>query len=151
MPSQLKQMVKRTLSICFLFLAGFILVGHTIIPHHHHIKFCGFVNEVVSHNHEHDCLTPFCKAYHHDGSAAKHCVLEQTVVIRTGALRNESLAPLLSSFHGHPASGLLFSAFLNTDQYHYITESALFRHFEYRAQTCFRLFQFIEFRGPPVA
>jgi hypothetical protein len=144
-------MIKRTLAICFLFLAGITLVGHAIFPHHHHIKVCEFVSEAVSHNHEHDYLTPFSHSHQHEGSSAPHCVLEQTVIIRSGISRIQSPVVTLSSSNGDPASGLLFSAFLNKDQYHYIPESRLFRHSDYQAKTCFKLFQFTKLRGPPVA
>lgn len=144
-------MIKRTLSIFFLFLAGIILVGHAIFPHHHHIKLCEFANEASSNNHGHDFLTPYSHSHQHDDSSATHCVLEQTVVVRSGSSRIESQDNLLSFINGDTDSGLLLSALLNNEQNQYIPESGIFYHSDYQAQTCFRFFQFIKLRGPPVA
>ena len=145
------QMIKRTLAICFLFLAGITLVGHAIFPHHHHIKVCEFVSETVSHNHEHDYLTPFSHSHQHEGSSAPHCVLEQTVIIRSGISRIQSPVVTLSSANGDSDSGLILSGCLNNEQYQYIPESGIFRYSDYQLQTCFKLFQFIKLRGPPAA
>lgn len=145
-------MVKRTLSLCFLLLAGIVLLGHAVFPHHHHIEVCAFVNKDISHNHDHDYLTPFSHTHQHEGgNTATRCSLEQTVVVRSGSNRIEFRDMPLSSYYGDPDSGPLFSASLNNEQHQYFPVSGRFRHAEYQAQSCYRFITFLQLRGPPVA
>ncbi|MBK6966328.1 MAG: hypothetical protein IPH20_21010 [Bacteroidales bacterium] len=143
--------MKRTISLCFLLLAGIVLLGHAVFPHHHHIEVCAFVNKDISHNHDHDYLTPFSHSHQHEGNSQTHCSLDQTVVVRSGSTRIEFRDISLSLTYGDPDSGFLISAILNDEFYQYIPVSGIFRHAEYQAQSNLRFYTFPQLRGPPVA
>lgn len=149
MPSQLQQMVKRTLSLCFLFLAGIILVGHAIIPHHHHIVVSKVVEAIVDHHHDNDSGSPAHHSHEHEGGKTKNFVLDQVVIFRSGVLR---LAPVLTPYsllefdHNQPLVACL-------SYFHQIIipESILFRRTDHQKPSIILLNRDNQFRGPPAA
>lgn len=142
-------MVKRTLSVCFLFLAGIILVGHAIIPHQHHLTEGRVIKTPIHHHHDHDLETPDNHSHEHDGSSTKHFVLEQVVIARSSALRT---APVL-------ASGSLLDfdhsqSIVACLPYIYqiiIPESSLFRRTDHQKPSILTLNRDNQLRGPPAA
>jgi len=142
-------MVKRTLSICFLFLAGIILVGHAIIPHHHHIAVSKVVEAIVYHHHENDSESPANHSHEHEGGKTKHFVLEQVVIVRSGAARSAPLltpGSLLDFDHSQPLVACL--PFIHQI---IIPESTLFRRTDHQKPSILLLSRDNQLRGPPAA
>ncbi|MHC1773997.1 MAG: hypothetical protein AB9834_01165 [Lentimicrobium sp.] len=142
-------MVKRTLSLCFLLLAGIILAGHAIIPHHHHITVSKVVESIVYHHHDNVPESPANHSHEHDGSKTGKFVLDQVVIFRSGVIRSAPVhAPgsLLNFDHSQP-----FVACLPYIHQSIIPESALFRRTD--SQKPFTLFlgRDNQLRGPPAA
>lgn len=149
MPPSIRLMVKRTLSICFLFLAGIILVGHAIIPHHHHIAVSKVVESIVYHHHDNDSESPANHSHEHESGKTKHFILDQVVIFRSGLLRS---APVLTSSslldfdHSQPLVACL--------PYIYqiiIPESSLFRRTDHQKPSILTLNRDNQLRGPPAA
>ena len=141
-------MVKRTLSVCFLFLSGIILLGHAIIPHHHHLNVSDLVQTAV-HHHENDYEPP--TNHEHEGGKTKHFVLEQIVIARSSVIRP---APQLASGSifdlDHDLSLLFVSCLPYTYQF-IIPESTLFRRTDHQIPSFLCLSRDNRLRGPPVA
>jgi hypothetical protein len=82
------KMIKRSWAILFLFLANIVLLGHSIIPHHH-------VNRLPSvvpiHGHQFDKCKfepgEFHPENHHHGSDFYHCLLNQHFLNRSNSHR----------------------------------------------------------------
>lgn len=142
-------MVKRTLSICFLFLAGFILVSHAIIPHHHHLVGNKVVESVIYHHHDNDSESSANHSHEHEGSKTKHFVLDQVVIVRSGALRS---APVLApgSFLDFDYNQLLVACLPYIHQI-IIPEFSLFRRTDHQKPSILLLNRDNQFRGPPAA
>ncbi|MFZ4706930.1 MAG: hypothetical protein ACOYMF_13065 [Bacteroidales bacterium] len=144
-------MVKRTLSICFLFLSGIILLGHAIIPHQHHLTGDRLVKTAIHHHHITDTENPANHSHEHDGSSTKHFVLEQVVIARAIALRP---APQLASGSifdfDHDHSFLFIACITNTYQL-IIPESNVFRRTDYQVRSLLLIIRDNRLRGPPVA
>lgn len=144
-------MAKRTLSLCFLFLSGIILLGHAIIPHQHHLTDDSLVKTAIHHHHSTDIETPANHSHGHDGSSTKHFVLEQVVIARANALRP---APQLASgsiFDFDQDHSLLFISCLNNTYQFIIPESNLFRRTDYQAFSLLATVRDNYLRGPPAA
>ncbi len=144
-------MAKKTLSKCFLILAGIILVGHAVFPHHHHLPACNLVNTVVAHNHGHNDLMPFSHSHQHEGSTPGQCVLEQTVIVRPNTSRIDPQVNSGTPLDGDLNFSLLFTACLNNNDYTYIPISGIFLRTDYQIPFYFRLLPAISLRGPPIA
>jgi len=142
-------MVKRTLSVCFLFLSGIILLGHAIIPHQHHLTDDRLVKTAIHHHHITDTENPANHSHEHDGSSTKHFVLEQVVIARSSALRP---APQLTSgsiFDFDHDHSLLFIACLTNTYQLIIPESTLFRRTDHQISSFLYLCCDNRLRGPP--
>jgi hypothetical protein len=150
LPDKTQRMVRRTLSKCFLILAGIILVGHAIFPHHHHLSTCKIVDTVVAHCHEHDYISLFSHS-HHTGGKTPECVLEQTVIVRPTSIRFEPQVNTVKSFDGTLNYSFLFSDCLNNYDYTYTPLPAVFLHADYQISLYSGFFRATSLRGPPVA
>jgi hypothetical protein len=141
-------MIKRTLSIFFLFLAGIILAGHAIIPHHHHIAVSKVVQAIVYHHHNDDSESPVNHSHEHEGGKTKHFVLEQVVIVRSDASRSapELLSGSLDFDHSQPLVACLPYITQNI-----IPECALFRRTDHQKPTILFLSRDNQLRGPPAA
>lgn len=142
-------MVLKSIKTFFIFLAGCILVGHAIIPHHHHIAVSKFVAEIINHHHDNDSESPASHSHEHEGGKTSKFVLDQVIIFRSSALRS---APVLASdsFLDFDHSQQLV-AFLPYIHQNIIPESTLFRRTDHQKPSIFFLSRDIQFRGPPAA
>jgi hypothetical protein len=144
-------MVKRTLSVCFLFLSGIILLGHAIIPHQHHLTDDRLVKTAIHHHHITDTENPANHSHEHDGSSTKHFVLEQVVIARSSALR-PALQPATGSIFGHDHDlSIVFIACLTNNYQIILPESRLFLRTDYQILSFLLNYRDNRLRGPPEA
>jgi len=85
-------MIKRSWAIFFLFLANIVLLGHSIIPHHHTNSLPSFVS-IHTHQYDH-CESEPGEFHsenhdHNDRSDFYHCLLNQNFFNRSNSHRND--------------------------------------------------------------
>lgn len=141
-------MVRKALSICFLFLAGTILLGHAIIPHHHQI-ILEVIDSVVKHHHDHDSRSLPEHSHEHNGGKNVQFVLDQLIVFRTAFIKpDKATRPL--AFYNIESSHLFIHHNCFVHQL-FIPGSALFRRTDHEKLTFHCSYYKISLRGPPVA
>jgi hypothetical protein len=142
-------MMKRSIAICLFALASTIWLAHAIIPHHHHIAVGKVAEAIVYHHHDHEPESPANHSHENEGSKARNFVLDQVVILRSGAFRD---APLLTSGPAHDSDfSQPFIACLTYIHQAIIPESTLFRRTDYQKPFTLFLSRDNQLRGPPVA
>ena len=89
-------MIKRTTSVFFLFIAGFLLLANVVIPHHHHTS-----NICFRHSHCHDEST-HGKSNHSDHQHDDNydiCSLNSAVILPSAYNTEESINSLNTGSH----------------------------------------------------
>jgi hypothetical protein len=137
-------MVKRTISICFLVLAAFVLLGHAIIPHHHHL-----IESAINHHDDTDSGSPANHSHEHDSGTTNHFILEQVVPVRSSEV--SAIPHQLLGSHFNYKHWQLFLACLTDIQQICIQVSAFSHRSYHPISYLFYPSKDNHLRGPPSA
>jgi hypothetical protein len=142
-------MTKKSFAVFFLILAGIILLGHAVVPHHHHLLFGFPGNEFVNHNH--NTKSPATHSHEHEGSSTTNFLLDQFVIVPQNNSQITPHSTLVSKFYGVQDFHLLIPACLTDTLNVNICESRVRHSFYHQKSFNYCSCAGILLRGPPVA